>query len=64
MKEGDDMETVTILMGKADELFMDCKINGFDKEKASAYNILCSSLSYLKTGDPLIGNRTLKFFEV
>lgn len=57
-----NMEAINLMMDAAEIVFFDCKVNGFDKEKALAYNMLVSACTYLKTGDTLIGNRTLKFF--
>jgi len=56
------MEAIKLISQKADTLFFDCKVDGFDREKCTAYNILMSAAVYLNTGEPLIGNRTLKFF--
>lgn len=56
------MEAQKVIITAADTLFFDCKIDGFNKEKALAYNMLVSAATYLRTGEMLIGNRTMKFF--
>lgn len=56
------IESVQTIATVADGLFFDIKVDGFSKDKVVAYNVLMSAATYLKTGRPLIGNRTLKFF--
>lgn len=56
---------VMLITKKAEEVFIFCQTSGaFTKVEASSYNILLSARSYLKTGKPLPGNRTLEFFEL
>jgi hypothetical protein len=61
-ERGNNMDAHKELNNLATSLFMDCKVDGFDKEKVVAYNILCSAMLYIKTGNMLIGNRTMNFF--
>lgn len=57
------MDAIQLITGSADAVFIVCKFGGYIKqEDVTAYNILCSAKTYLATGEPLIGNRTLKFF--
>lgn len=50
-------DSIKTLRSSANEIFIDLKVNGFTVNKSLAYNLLCSAIYYIQTGNTMVGSR-------